>query len=85
MISRRAAEEGVVYRNNQNVLKADEAFQLVSENVGMAFLTMAGALRTKGPGVTVPLSSIRSFESSFIWHPERKIDRDLQVNSYERS
>jgi len=53
MISRRAAEEGVVYRNNQHVLTAEEAFQLVSENVGIAFLTMTGALRTKSPGVTV--------------------------------
>jgi len=53
MISRRAAEEGVIYRNNQNVLTAEEAFQLVSENVGIAFLTMASALRSKSPGVTV--------------------------------
>ena len=53
MISRRAAEEGVIYRNNQHVLTAEEAFQLVSENVGIAFLTMAGALRTKSPGATV--------------------------------
>lgn len=57
MISRRAAEEGVAYRNNQNVLAADEAFQLVAENVGIAFLTMASALRTKRPGIAVrPLS-----------------------------
>ena len=27
MISRRAAEEGVTYRNNQNVLSVHEAFQ----------------------------------------------------------
>jgi DNA-binding transcriptional LysR family regulator len=53
MISRRAAEEGVIYRNNQNVLTAEEAFQLVSENVGIAFLTMASALRTKSPGIAV--------------------------------
>jgi len=53
MISRRAAEEGVSYRNNQNVLTAEEAFQLVSENVGIAFLTMTSALRTKNHGVTV--------------------------------
>ncbi len=52
-ISRRASEDGVIYRNNQNVLTADEAFQLVSENVGIAFLTMTGALRAKSPGVTV--------------------------------
>jgi DNA-binding transcriptional LysR family regulator len=53
MISRRAAEDGIIYKNNQNVLTAEEAFQLVSENVGIAFLTMASALRTKSPGVTV--------------------------------
>ena len=53
MIARRAAEEGVIYLNNQNVLSAEEAFQLVSENVGIAFLTMASALRTKSPSVTV--------------------------------
>jgi len=53
MIARRAAEEGVIYLNNQNVLWAEEAFQLVSENVGVAFLTMASALRTKSPGTTV--------------------------------
>ena len=53
MISRRAAEEGVTYRNNQNVLSADEAFQLVEENVGVAFLPMASALRAKRPGVAV--------------------------------
>ena len=53
MISRRAAEEGVTYRNNQNVLSDEEALQLVSENVGIAFLTMATALRTNRPGVAV--------------------------------
>jgi DNA-binding transcriptional LysR family regulator len=53
MIFRRAAEEGVAYRNNQNVLAADEALQLVAENVGIAFLTMPSALRTKRPGVVV--------------------------------
>jgi DNA-binding transcriptional LysR family regulator len=53
MIARRAAEDGVIYRNNQNVLSADEAFQLVAENLGIAFLTMASAPRTKSPGVTV--------------------------------
>lgn len=53
MISRRAAEEGVTYRNNQNVLSDEEALQLVAENVGIAFLTMATALRTNRPGVAV--------------------------------
>jgi DNA-binding transcriptional LysR family regulator len=53
MICRRATEQGVVYKNNQNVLTADEAFQLVAENVGIAFLTMASALRTKRSGIAV--------------------------------
>lgn len=53
MISRRAAEEGIAYRNNQNVLAADEALQLVAENLGIAFLTKASALRTKRAEVTV--------------------------------
>ena len=41
------------YKNNQNVLSADEAFQLVAENVGIAFLTKASALRTRRPGIAV--------------------------------
>jgi DNA-binding transcriptional LysR family regulator len=53
MIVRRAKEEGVTYKNNQNVLSSDEAFQLVAENVGIAFLPMAIALRTNRPGVRV--------------------------------
>ncbi|MGD0270711.1 MAG: LysR family transcriptional regulator [Candidatus Sulfotelmatobacter sp.] len=53
LVFRRAAEEGIAYRNNQNVLAADEAFQLVADNVGVAFLTMASALRTKMLGVAV--------------------------------
>jgi DNA-binding transcriptional LysR family regulator len=66
VISRRAAEEGIAYRANQNVLSADEAFQLVAENVGIAFVTMSSALRTSRPGVTVrPL-----------------VDKDLRVELY---
>jgi DNA-binding transcriptional LysR family regulator len=53
MILRRAKEEDVTHKNNQNVLSADEAFQLVEENVGIAFLTIESALRTNRPGVTV--------------------------------
>jgi DNA-binding transcriptional LysR family regulator len=53
MILRRAKEEGVRYENNQNVLSAEEAFQLVGENIGIAFLPMASALRTNRPSVTV--------------------------------
>jgi hypothetical protein len=36
MLWRRAAEEGLPYRNNQNVLAAEEAVQLVAENIGVA-------------------------------------------------
>jgi len=53
MIVRRAKEEGVTYKNNQNVMSAEVAFQLVAENVGIAFLSMASALRTNRSGVTV--------------------------------
>ena len=53
MIVRRAAEEGVAYKNNQNVLSADEAFQLVAESVGIAFITMTSALQTNRPGIAV--------------------------------
>jgi DNA-binding transcriptional LysR family regulator len=53
MIFRRAAEEEVAYRNNQNVMSTDEAFQLVEENIGIAFVTMASALRTMRPGMAV--------------------------------
>jgi DNA-binding transcriptional LysR family regulator len=53
MIVRRAKEEGVTYKNNQNVMSAEVAFQLVAENVGIAFLPKASALRTNRPGVTV--------------------------------
>jgi len=53
MLWRRAPEEGLPYRNNENVLAAEEAVQLVAENIGIAFLTKIGALRAKGNGVTV--------------------------------
>ena len=52
-ICRRATEQRVAYKNNQNVLSADEAFQLVAENVGIAFLTKSSALRTRRPGISV--------------------------------
>jgi DNA-binding transcriptional LysR family regulator len=53
MICRRATEQGVVYKNNQYFLSADEAFQLVAEDVGIAFLTKASALRTRRLGIAV--------------------------------
>jgi hypothetical protein len=43
MISRRAAEEGVPYKDKRNVMAAAEAFQSVAESVGIAFLTKATA------------------------------------------
>jgi hypothetical protein len=82
LVFRRAAEEGIAYRNNQNVLAADEAFQLVADNVGVAFLTMASALRTK---MRYALSSIKSFVWSFTWHPAPTTDPNLRVNLCARS
>jgi DNA-binding transcriptional LysR family regulator len=52
-ILRRAAEEGIMVKTHQTVLAADEAMQLVEENLGVAFLTMTGALRNPRQGVKV--------------------------------
>jgi DNA-binding transcriptional LysR family regulator len=52
-ILRRAAEEEIVFRNGQKVLTAEEAAQLVDENLGVAFLTMPGALRIAERGAIV--------------------------------
>lgn len=52
-IFRRAAEEEIVVRNGQRVLTAEDAAQLVSENLGVAFLSMTGALRVAERGATV--------------------------------
>ncbi len=52
-IHRRAEEEGIVVRNEQKVLTAEDAAQLVSEDLGVAFLTMTGALRVARQGAAV--------------------------------
>ena len=54
-ILRRAAEEEIVFRDGQKVLTAEDAAQLVSENLGIAFLSMAGALRIAERGAIVRL------------------------------
>lgn len=50
---RRAEEEEIVVRNGQKVLTAEDAAQLVSEDLGVAFLTMTGALRVARQGAIV--------------------------------
>ena len=65
-ILRRAAEEEIVVRNGQKVLTAEDAAQLVSENLGIAFLSKTGALRIAQRGAAVrPIS-----------------DKELQVEVY---
>lgn len=52
-ILRRAAEDEIVFRNGQKVLTAEDAAQLVAENLGVAFLSMPGALRIAERGAIV--------------------------------
>jgi DNA-binding transcriptional LysR family regulator len=52
-ILRRAAEEEIVVRNGQKVLTAEDAAQLVCEDLGIAFVGMTGALRIAERGATV--------------------------------
>jgi DNA-binding transcriptional LysR family regulator len=52
-ILRRAAEEEIVFRNGQKVLTAEDAAQLVAENLGVAFTSMTGALRIADRGAIV--------------------------------
>jgi DNA-binding transcriptional LysR family regulator len=52
-ILRRAAEEEIVFRDGQRFLTAEDAAQLVSENLGVAFLSMPGALRIAERGSIV--------------------------------
>ena len=52
-ILRRAAEEEIVFRNGQKFLTAEDAAQLVSESLGVAFLSMPGALRIAERGSIV--------------------------------
>jgi len=52
-ILRRAAEEEIVFRDGLKVLTAEDAAQLVQENLGVAFLSMVGALRIAERGAVV--------------------------------
>jgi hypothetical protein len=52
-ILRRAAEEEIVVRGGQKVLTAEDAAQLVSENLGVAFVSVTGAQRIAQHGATV--------------------------------
>jgi DNA-binding transcriptional LysR family regulator len=52
-ILRRAAEEWMVVRSGQKVLTAEDAAQLVSENLGVAFVSITGAQRIAKQGATV--------------------------------
>lgn len=52
-ILRRAAEEGIAVKNGQKVLSAEDAAQLVSENLGVAFVGMPGAMRIEQQGAKV--------------------------------
>ena len=52
-ILRRAAEEEIVFRDGLKVLTAEDAAQLVQEDLGVAFLSMAGALKIAERGAIV--------------------------------
>lgn len=52
-ILRRAAEEEIVVRDSQKVLTAEDAAQLVSEGLGVAFVSMTGAQRIAQRGAFV--------------------------------
>ncbi len=52
-ILRRAAGEEIVFRNGQKVLTAEDAAQLVAENLGVAFTSMTGALGIADRGAIV--------------------------------
>jgi DNA-binding transcriptional LysR family regulator len=52
MIIRRAAEEGISVKSNQNILMAEEGLHLAAQHVGVAFLPTSIAPRN-APGVEV--------------------------------
>jgi DNA-binding transcriptional LysR family regulator len=52
-ILRRAAEEGIAVKDGQKVLTAEDAAQLVSEHLGVAFVSMPGAMRIAQHGAHV--------------------------------
>ncbi len=53
MIIRRAEEEGICVRSNQNILTPEEGLHLVGQDVGIAFLPTSNLPRSVNPGVTV--------------------------------
>jgi hypothetical protein len=66
VILRRAAEEGLVVKSNQTVLAEEEAIHLVAENLGVAFLTMTGALRSAKPGIEVRPLADKELGSKYV-------------------
>ena len=52
-ILRRAAEEGIVVKDGQKILSAEDVAQLVSEELGIAFVSMPGALKIQQQGAHV--------------------------------
>jgi DNA-binding transcriptional LysR family regulator len=57
-ILRQAEKDEIVIKDGLKVLTAEDAAQLVSENLGVAFVSMAGALRVQQSGATVrPLAN----------------------------
>ena len=52
-ILRRAEEEGISVKDGQKVLSAEDAAQLVSEHLGVAFVSMPGAMKIAQQGAEV--------------------------------
>ncbi len=52
-ILRRAEEEGIAVKDGQKVLSAEDAAQLVSEHLGVAFVSMPGAMKIAQQGAEV--------------------------------
>ena len=52
-ILRRAAEEGIAVKDGQKVLTAEDAAQLVSEHLGVAFVSLPGAMKIAQQGANV--------------------------------
>ena len=52
-ILRKAEQDKIAAKDGLGVLTAEDAAQLVSENLGIAFVSMAGALKVQQSGATV--------------------------------
>ena len=52
-ILRRAEDEGIAVKDGQKVLSAEDAAQLVSEHLGVAFVSMPGAMKIAQQGAEV--------------------------------